>query len=548
MSASLSPQRRRQALFLLGALPCLLLALYTRHGWEDWYITFRAAKNLAMGYGLVFQHGQILQTFTSPINAILPAALSWVTGNTHDDVVLWLYRLVGAALLGGTVLILDRLARVQGFARPALWFLLAFFLVDFKIADFTINGQEAAFLVFFVALMLLALMERLTVVLGIAWAGMQWSRPDGFIYIIGTSLGFLFCLLLNEREAIPSTLRHYVQAGLLAALLYGPWIIWTTWYYGSPIPHSAVAKGLHSGAHPPLDALEHLLVFPVQGLLNLPLTDQGPLDQAPTSLIGLFMPTNYTFGGWPKALEVFSRLLGWIAIMAWLLPRGSLLLRTASLGTLIGTFYLNYYTPYPCAWYYPPCILLAIVTLAALLQQALRELDGQLLQQRLVAGLAAATVLVWLGTSLAMSWETRVQQRLIETGQRKNIGLWLHDHASGPHDTVFLECLGYIGFYSQLKMYDYPGMSSPEMVDARSKVGENPAYLIRQLNPDWAILRPEEADIVNTFNPAFASEYQVAAVFDKTADVAAIPFLPGRHYLEYDQKFTVYHRIGRPMR
>ena len=536
--ATPSSGQRLLGLFLLGALPCLLLALYTQHGWEDWYITFRAAKNLAMGYGLVFEHGQVLQTFTSPVNALLPAFLSWITGNNNDDLVLWLYRLVGAGLLGGTVLILDRLARLQGFSRPVLWFLLAFFLVDFKIADFTIYGQEAAFLVFFVALMLLALLERRTFLLGVAWAGMQWSRPDGFIYIAGTGLGYLLCLALNEREALPATFKRFFYAGLLTVLFYGPWIAWTTWYYGSPIPHSALAKGLHSGEHPPLDALLHFVLFPVQGLLNY----RG------TTLNFLFMPTNYNFGGWPKSLELFSRLLGWIAIMAWLLPRGGVLLRTASLGTLIGTFYLNYFAPFPCAWYFPPCILLAIVTLAALVQHVLKELPGRPQEQRIVLGLAAATVLVWLGTSLAMSWETRVQQRLIETGQRKNIGLWLRDHAATPHDTVFLECLGYIGFYSNLKMYDYPGMSSPDMVSAREKVGENPAYLISELNPDWVILRPDEADIVNTYNPQFNQQYQLAAIFDKTDAVAAIAFLPGRHYLEYDQKFTIYHRIGSPTR
>lgn len=33
-------------------------ALYTHHIWEDYYITYRAGKNLALGHGLVFTPGQ----------------------------------------------------------------------------------------------------------------------------------------------------------------------------------------------------------------------------------------------------------------------------------------------------------------------------------------------------------------------------------------------------------------------------------------------------------------------------------------------------------
>jgi hypothetical protein len=534
MSTAVPPRQRQFGLFLLGALPCLLLALYTRHGWEDWYITFRAAKNLAMGYGLVFDHGLRLQTFTSPINAVLPAALSWITGNNNDDLALWLYRFVGAALLGGTVLNLDRLARLQGLARPALWFMVAFFLIDFKIADFTINGQEAAFLVFFVSLILVALLERRTFLLGVAWAGMMWSRPDGFVYIGGTCLGYTLALALGERTALRATFRRFFHASLLTVVFYGPWFAWATWYYGSPIPHSAVAKGLHNGNHTVLDAVLHLSIFPAQGLLNFKSTTYN----------FLFMPTNYDFGGWPAALTVFGRLLGLLASLAWLLPRASVLLRTSSLGCLIGLFYLNYFAPFPCAWYFPPCILLAIVTLAALLQHVLDELPEQKTAQHIAIGLAGVTVLIWFLATLAMSWETKVQQTLIETGQRKNIGLWLKSHAAGPHDTVFLECLGYIGFYSNLKMYDYPGMSSPEVVAARSAYGENWVALIGALRPDWLVLRRHELNMLEQVVPNLQHFYRQEADFNQSAAVAAVRFLPGRPYLEYDQEFLILHRIA----
>jgi hypothetical protein len=522
--------RSRQAvLFLVGSLPCLLLALYTQHHWEDWFITFRAAKNLAAGNGLVFQPGEVLQTFTSPVNVLLPAFLSWITGNTHDELVMWLYRLVGAALLGSTVLILDRLAQREQYARPVLWFLIAFFVIDGKIADFTINGQEAAFMVFSLALMLLALMERRTLLLGVAWACLMWSRPDSFIYIGSASIGYLLALALGERDALLPTVKRFVIAGLITIVLYGPWFAWTWWYYGTPIPHTVVAKGLGTH-HTLLEQLKNLLLFPVNGLLGF----------EPTTLGSMFMPTNFVFGGWPPALKVFSRILSLIAVMAWLFPRQSVLVRTTSLAAFVGAFYLQHVAPYAAAWYFPAPIFFTILTLSGLLHSAWQQLHHKL-EHRLLAGAAALVVVVWLAVTLCMAWQVRIQQTIIES-QRKDIGLWLRANARTPHDTVFLECLGYIGFYSGLKMYDYPGMSSPEVVAARAAHGEAAWGLINALSPDWVVLRPFEVIIVTNDDPSFAHRYKLAKAFDSTALVTDEKFLPGRRYLQYDQAFFIFHR------
>jgi len=395
-----SPLRRRLALFLLGALPCLLFALVTDHRWEDWYITFRAGKNLAMGYGLVFQHGQVLQTFTSPFNVLVPAGLSWLTGNTHDDAVIWLYRLICAACLGGTVLLLDRIARGQNMVRPARLFLIIFFLLDAKTIDFSINGQEAAFMVFFLALQVLALLERRTVLLGIAWGGLMWSRPDSFVYVGGVSAGYLLYVALSDRSRLQATLQGMVKAGLIGALIYAPWLLGTTLYYGSPIPHTILAKGL--GA--PLNLSGKLLgtfLLPVQALLNL-----GPTS----SLSAVFMPTYYAFGGWPAPLLVGCRLLALLAAIGWLLPRVPPLVRICSLGAYVGAYYLQYFPPYAYPWYFPSCAFLSTLALAGLLDHALRSSAGQAgVKQGLIAG-AGLVVLVALGVTVSMAQEMRRAQ------------------------------------------------------------------------------------------------------------------------------------------
>src|ERR1035438_6338043 len=95
-----SPARRARWLIFVGVFAlALVFAAYTQHAWEDYYITYRASKNLATGHGLVYTVGQRVHAFTSPLNVLVPAALVVITGNTSDELVLWLFRIVSCLLL-----------------------------------------------------------------------------------------------------------------------------------------------------------------------------------------------------------------------------------------------------------------------------------------------------------------------------------------------------------------------------------------------------------------------------------------------------------------
>jgi hypothetical protein len=137
-----------------------------------------------------------------------------------------------------------------------------------------------------------------------------------------------------------------------------------------------------------------------------------------------------------------------------------------------------------------------------------------------------------------------VQQELIEDGLRRPIGLWLHEHAKTPGDTVLLEPLGYISYFSGLKMFDYPGLSSREMVAARRRLGlehENLAFV--ELKPDWMVLRPFEFEQnILVDQSQLRVLYEPLGVFDRRKEVAAVHWLPGRGYLEVDQTFVLFRR------
>jgi hypothetical protein len=100
----------------------------------------------------------------------------------------------------------------------------------------------------------------------------------------------------------------------------------------------------------------------------------------------------------------------------------------------------------------------------------------------------------------------QIQQKEVEYGNRMHIGLWLNEHVR-PGDTVFLDPLGYIGYFSCARMRDYPGLVSPAMVAAiRSGPGDFTSTALA-LQPDWMVLREwDEANLMA--RREFAAQYE----------------------------------------
>jgi hypothetical protein len=304
------------------------------------------------------------------------------------------------------------------------------------------------------------------------------------------------------------------------------------------------------GHHPTaLEIVRHLITFPLT------------VFDGRTILGDTFLPPNTNI---PEAAQhnkawILSTLNGYGAALAlpavlyWLLPFGDRLTRTISLAFAAGQFYLAHIAYYPCPWYLPLPSLLGTVVLSQILDQLLRiagdigsrgqpALRKQITVFALTAAIAALTFHTFL--TLGTAWQLRNQQLLIETGHRREIGLWLKQQAESPKETVFLEPLGYIGYFSGLKMYDFPGLSSPEMIETIGKLGKYDwPLLIRDLRPDWLVLREGEVDYVSESDSTLiADHYQEVRRFDATAQINAVPWLLGRGYLMHDAVFVVFQR------
>ena len=517
-------------------------AMYTQSAWEDWYITYRGSKNLALGHGLVFDPGQRVHTFTSPLGTLLPAFLSWVTGNTSDDLVLWLFRFLSSCAFGVTAVLLLQLATVLRLSRFVTAVLLLLVVGDAKTLEFSTSGMETAFCLLFVAAALRGcfLSGRAAIItLGVGWAGLMWSRPDGFVLAGGMALGFLaFCPTATGASSRLGVLRAMTQAGVLGACLYLPWMLWAWSYYGSPIPHPAVAKSLDLADFP---LLTMALSYPLRALA-------APVYQDPT-----FLPTYHFFGGWPRVVTLLANLSA-VGAWYWLVPVASRGARAMSVAFACGNLYVTVFTlNFP--WYFPPVALLGYLVCACAIQDALNGIahagrrDGPTRSAARLDGLvraaSGALVAFSFAVTLGAAWELRIQQQVIEEGHRKQIGLWLRDNSGPGGATVYLEPIGYIGFFSGLKMYDYPGLTSPEVIAARRELGNDWGKLIRRLEPEWVVLRPSERARIEATDPTLLrADYTAARTFDVSERVRAHRWIPGRSFLEIDQRFEVFRRGG----
>ncbi len=540
-------QRPTWRVFLIVFAVGLTWAIATEQAWEDFYITYRASKNLAEGNGLVFSAGERVHSFTSPLGVLLPAASYLLTARQSDAVALWIFRAMCLSALGGAaVLLWNTLRRLHPASAAPAVVLVALLATDNKTIAFAINGMETAFLLLFFAWALWAIFtrpERLGLHLGLAWGGLMWTRPDSSVYIAVIGLGLLLFSPTGEGSFWARRvqwLRTIVTAGGLCAAIYLPWFIWAWSYYGSPVPHTIKAKGLFTPV-----SLTQL----VHDALHFPQT----IIAGKSTLSATFLPYYGISIQWPVAPTV-SFVAALIAVVLFLVPGVGRGVRFVSFVFAVGQFYLTTVVGW-LPWYIPHVALFAFVALALIFGELLKLAEG--LRSRNNAAAGTLKTVLWVLVSLfvgigavqtvVIGRQAYFEMHLIEGQVRGAVGRWLHDQAKSSRESVFLEPLGFIGFYSGLKMLDYPGLCSPEVVAARLRATSQSypycwSEIIAMLRPDWLALRPFERAAIEQHDPLLLSAvYTKVKTFDSTAQINEAKWVPIRGFLNYNSVFEIYH-------
>jgi hypothetical protein len=306
-----------------------------------------------------------------------------------------------------------------------------------------------------------------------------------------------------------------MRSAALCTLLYLPWFLFTLWYYHTPVPHTIVAKTDWESMEPSLwSDLPHRLY------------DRGKL---------IFAPINYAFEGWAPWIGWLSCALSGFCAVYWLLPVQDRLGRAASFFFVCLAAYLVA-IPFLFAWYLPPLTMCGMVVLA----RGIPRLCPASMPGRV--GASAAIVLALAGAFGYEAWlganQIRIQQSVIEDHNRTQVGLWLKDHVR-PKERVYLEPLGYIGYFSNARMMDYPGLVCDEVVQARRR-GQNFWTMVGDLKPEWLVLRPDEAREMARYR--FFQAYNHEQTFDVNQQVKRLADMQGVGYLQHDAIYYIFSR------
>jgi arabinofuranosyltransferase len=200
-------------------------------GTDDAYISYRYARNLAGGVGLVFNPGERVEGYSNLLYVLLLAPAFLIA---RDSTILPLAVALNAACAAAAVILFHRGLRARDGGGPAAWGVVLFAAWP-ALWLWNASGMETA-LVLLLQVALWAEMTRdgphrirpLVVVLVL----LVLARADGFV---SAGIGVLFLALRRDRAR--------ARAGALAVALSSAALVgWRLAYYGHPLPNTYYAK------------------------------------------------------------------------------------------------------------------------------------------------------------------------------------------------------------------------------------------------------------------------------------------------------------------
>lgn len=258
---------------------------FRHYVFEDAYITFRYAANLAAGVGFVFQPGDYVLGTSTPLFTLLMA----LCGLAGADIptaghLLSAFALSAAGLFGARCL--------AGRGAPNAGVLFALALVFGAVGLPRMTGMETSLHVALIMLAFLLIDRERPFLLGLCLGLACLNRYDGVILVAAV----LPCRWLATR-------RLPWREALLAGGILGSWLLFARFYFGAFLPNTYAAK---AASVPFADYL--FGSFAQQGRrIFLPLAAFRPMDSQnlwPWLVLGLFfLPLAFYAGAFLRTLR-----------------------------------------------------------------------------------------------------------------------------------------------------------------------------------------------------------------------------------------------------
>lgn len=438
-------------------------AIYTAFAnwaYDDPFITYRYARNLASGLGFLYNPGERVLSTTTPLFTVLLALLE----NLWPDLPR-LANLIGAIGLALGGIFLWDLGR--SWKTPAVGWAGLLLYPTFLLLLSTLGSETNLYLAFCIGA-IACYARRCYTWTAVCAALAVLTRPDGALVALILVTHYTFSLIYQRKRSPRRQQQPVVFPWRAMGLFFGltlPWFLFAWWYFGSPIPATLAAKQL-----------------------------QGTMATSEQFGPGFITIARNYAGMWTYQLEALLALLGLI-YAGWKARRWFLFLSWPAIYflaySLLGVS--RYY------WYYAPLVPGFVVMVGlgiSFLVHLLNHIRNPQLQpvfptatinnQTVFVAALLLPLVFFRAPDLWRLWQQPDPRHSIY----REVGEWLQANTGDEASVGTLE-VGIIGYYSQRKMVDFSGLIQPEIAAQLTDMTtfEDAAlWALERYQPDYLIL------------------------------------------------------------
>ncbi len=421
----------------------LIIFIFIPHTYEDAFITFRYAENLANGFGLVYNIGEKVYGTTTPLFAIILA----------------LFKLIGISCVvsslainlisdGITSLIVYKFLKDYSKGIITVFVSLMFVFSPSNIS-WSIHGMETPFFGAFIALSFYCLYKEKY------FAALLFGFLSAMIRIDGLSVALIvsFFTIIKLRSQILKKPKLFLPLAFFAG-----WLLFLYLYYGNFLPNSMIAKLILYSGHQ-------------------------------TSI-------------WPNVSEVLSKffIVGYYTstLITILFLSGVLLIffKKIKLYPMVTWFFLYYLALILSkttihGWYLiPPLFVFIIISGIAII--TLFDFVTNYIRIKKSIILLAVFMGVIFFSAITLSWKIiQISDEYdYELNVRIKIGEFINKNTP-ENARVFLEPIGVIGYFSERYIYDDAALISPVFLELNKlpNTAETIHKKIQLVRPDYLVIR-----------------------------------------------------------
>ncbi len=481
-----APENRRLCRIALAiAVSAMALRLffwiYTGRLWEDALITTLHSENFWRGIGMThYRPGQPpLHGFTSPLSVLIPLVGDAVRIGWGVQFLKLVSIPAGAlAVLYMLGIAIHPSVRLPG---PLAVLLMGYVAWEHHQILWGMAGMETQVVTTILVATVYYLVAWRPAAIGVCLGLCMLARPD-----------FAFWTVIAGAYVLAKDRRAFAKVVAVALAVYLPWILFTTLYYGSPIPNTIFAKSM--GYH---------LWWRDAGV-GWPEFKREVWDRITGTYFfnTIFQPLGPSFGGHGTHFRAVIPDRGLVCdAMVFMLCLGSLaalVRRQWALVPLMGFvlvygLYYVFFVPYVFGWYVVPFVALAVILSARGWAAVLGWIRPPRVRTAVLCALTAAYLALFVLILPKTFHAERLIQEHVENEGRKQMALYIREH-SEPDQSIGCEPLGYISYFSGRPVYDWPGLANREVVGfQREHPDKRSIYdMFAHFEPDFLVMRPYE--------------------------------------------------------